>query len=132
MPVTDDLKHDLICRAAQAAETRPHFLAAVLARYRAIEQIDDAVLARHLGMSPDHLCVLALCGRPRQTTFRDDVDAIATRFAIQPARLATLIRQVEALDALSADHAAPGSLLAAARDADEHQAKSIDAEDDEP
>lgn len=107
----------LLHRTARAAEASPVFLAAVFARYRDTEQIDDAELARRLGVAAERLPELALCRRPRPEAFRQDVAAIALRFGAGAAALAGIVRQVDALGAFAAS--APPGLLAAARDAEE-------------
>lgn len=115
----DTTSDQLACRAAAAAAARPAFLANVLARFRMLEALDDDGLAHWLGLSPVQLCWLGLCRRPRVDQFAADVGAIADRFAIEPARLASLIRQVDALAALAEASDQPRGLLAAARDRDE-------------
>ena len=119
----DDLRR-LLRRTAHAAADRPNFLAATFARYRAIEQIDAIELARRLAVPPVLLNELALCLRPRPDRFREDVVAIATRFAADAGELAAIIREVDAFDAMT--DAAPGNRLAAARDADEDGSTSED------
>jgi hypothetical protein len=114
--VDDDLRR-LLRRTARAAEEEPAFLAAVFARYRAIERIDDAELARRLRVAVDRLDDLAIALRPRPDLFRQDVAAIATRFDADAGALAAIVRQVDAVAALAGDSSA--RLLAAARDADE-------------
>jgi hypothetical protein len=91
----------------------------VLARYRAQERLDDEGLSRHLGLSFDQLPWLALCRLPRPEWFSGDVIDIAERFAIDPALLASVIRQVDALSALKEAPDVDSGLLAAARDRDD-------------
>lgn len=117
--MSDVTSEQLACRAAAAAAMRPAFLANVLARFRTLEGLDDDGLARFLGLSRLQLCWLGLCRRPRPDQFAADIGAIASRFAIEPARLASLIRQVDALAALAEANRQPSGLLAAARDHDE-------------
>lgn len=124
--MTDDQSPLLICRAATAAEARPRFLAATFARYRTAEGLDNAALADHLGLSADRFCALALCLRPRPSSFRDDIMALADKMEMNPARLAAVIRQVEVLEALAGETLATESFLAAARDND------TKSEDDTP
>lgn len=104
-----------VCRAAASATSRPAFLAAVFARLQAAEHLEWDGLANRLGVAPATLCRMALCLRPRSTSFRQDVVAIATRFHADVAALAQVIRFVDTLDAF-ADQPAAGGLLAAARD----------------
>lgn len=129
-PANDALRR----RAAAAAASRPRFLAAALARFRAAEALDEADLARWLGIAPAQLPRLALCTLPRPDRFRADVEAIAGRFGIEPARLANLLREVDALAALDAADVASGAgLLAAARAREDDAVYDAPApEDDEP
>jgi hypothetical protein len=104
-------------RTARAAESRPGFLAAAFARYRAVERIDEAELAHRLRIGGERLPELSLCLRPRPDRFRQDVAAIALRFGADVGALASLIRQVDAFDEIEEED--PRSLLAAARDVPE-------------
>jgi hypothetical protein len=76
-------------------------MAWVLARYRELERLDDDRLAAFLGIDRPALDRLALCGRPRPELFAADVQDIAAHVGADPLRLANLIRQVEALQALA-------------------------------
>lgn len=127
--MTDDLTRRLLCRAAAQAEARPAYLAAIFARYRAIERLDNEGIARQLGIAPDRLCALALCLRPRAESFLADVAAIAGKFGIAPGRLAAVIRHVDALAALGNNAAADRQTLAAAREAED---EPVQPEDDAP
>jgi hypothetical protein len=102
-------------RTARAAETRSGFLAAVFAQYRAVEQIDDVELAYRLTIGTDRLAALSLCLRPRSDCFGQDVAAISRRFGADAGALASVIRQIDALDKIG--ECSPTNLLAAARDA---------------
>src|SRR5262245_59273956 len=114
--MADDVTR-LLRRTVRAAETSPVFLASVFACYRATKGTDDAELARRLGVAAERLDELALCRRPRAELFRQDVAAVATRFGADAGALATVIRQVDALEAF----AVPGAsrVLAAARGVDD-------------
>ncbi|HEY7030664.1 MAG TPA: hypothetical protein VH482_05010 [Thermomicrobiales bacterium] len=114
--MADDLSR-LFERTARAAEASPDFLAAVFARYRDAECVDEADVARRLGVAADRLSELALCLRPRPVLFRQDVEAIAARFGIDAAALAGMIRHVDALDAFALP--ATPRMLTAARDAED-------------
>lgn len=110
---------NVLRRAAERASRRRLFLASSLLPYAAAEGLDDDALAAQLGCDPADLSALLLCRRPtgEGPTFRRDVEAVAERFHLNPARLARLIRAADALVALG--RAAPdatGGLLAAARD----------------
>jgi hypothetical protein len=106
----------LLRRTVRAAEASPVFLAAVFARYRAVEGLDDAEVAGRLGVTVNRLDELAICRRPRPELFRQDVAAIATRFGADSGALAAIVRQVDGLERFAATPA-PG--LLAARDADD-------------
>ena len=106
----------LLLRAGAAAAARPAFLAWTLARFRSAERLDDDGLARWLGIDPGQVRWLGLCRRPRPERFAADTRAIAERFGVEPSRLAALIRQVEALDALGGAVDQDAGVLAAARD----------------
>ncbi len=110
---------DLLCRAARAAEQRPAFLASAFAAYRAAERLDEQGLARILGIPLEQVCALALCLRPRPSSFSDDVRRMAERFHVEPHTLAGIIRQVEAIEAIQAAAAGTGQVAAAAREAEE-------------
>jgi hypothetical protein len=73
-------------------------------------------LADHLGITAEGIVDLALCFRPRAATFAQDLLAIANRCGADVASLATMVRYVEALEALPVERAASaerGALLAA-------------------
>ena len=125
---------DLLHRAATRAAARSHFLAHSLLVYRTYNGWDESQLADYLGCAPTALPLLGLCRRPRPEPahFRDDIHAISQRFALDPARLAALVRWVDAIEALQAGSQAgvlDSGLLAAARD---HEAESPDEGEDEP
>src|SRR5579884_1004704 len=98
--MTEQALDRLLRRAAITVGDRPTFMAGALARYREIEGLDEAGLARRLGVEPEQISRFALCRRPRPDRFRADVEAIATRFGIAPEQLANLLREVDALSAL--------------------------------
>ena len=100
-------------------ETDPFFLAAVLARYAHSQGLDEAGLAETLGCRVETLTELRLCRTPRSEPlgFRQDVQAIATRFGLIPSRLAAVIRRGQALLSLGTGLPSRGRFLAA-READ--------------
>ena len=107
----------LVQKAAEAATAQPMLLGWSLAPFREGEQLDQTGLAHWLGIETARLPWLYLCGKPRPEAFQADVSAIAARFSIAPFRLASLLRQVEALIALQGRHRAIiDTTLAAARD----------------
>src|SRR5579884_2267915 len=98
-------------RLAQLARERPGLLAGPLHLYQEQEGLDDEQLAA--------IPRLALCGRPRTTHFREDVERIARYIQADMLQLAMVIRAAESREALgqSAEGASP--TLLAARDYDE-------------
>jgi hypothetical protein len=114
---------ELLCRAARAAERRPAFLASVFAAYRKAERLDEQGLARILGIPLEQVCALALCLRPRPSSFGDDVQRMAERFHVEPHTLAGIIRQVEAIEAIQPAAGGTGQVAAAAREAEEPPAE---------
>jgi hypothetical protein len=105
-------------RTAELAAMRPGFLASVFAHIQRVEELDRTALAHRLGTTPERLDRMALCRRPRQESFRRDLEMIAARFNADIDALAQTIRLADALESFSAGDTAAG-LLAAARDADE-------------
>jgi hypothetical protein len=113
-------------RLAQTVESDPFFLAAPLRYYADSQQLDDDALAGQLGCDRDTLTRLRLCRNPQPMPphFWDDVDRIATRFQIDPDRLAEMVRLGQAL--LQAQPRAGGSVpgpgfLLAAREEPENE-----------
>lgn len=88
--------------AAARAKNDPFYLSGLLEAYRQMERISQEDLARYLGCLPDVLPRIALCRRPDRTRFRQDIQAIASKFAIQADRLANLVRAAEAYQAARA------------------------------
>jgi hypothetical protein len=112
--------HDqLLAYTAERAKARPAYMAWVLARYAAQEQISENELVQHLGITAPDLPHLALCLRPRADHFIDDVGQISAKFNINPTILATVVRLAESVEALAAqdggEHATDVGLLMAAR-----------------
>jgi hypothetical protein len=68
-----------------------------LARHRRAERLSPARQARALGMTLEGLMVLSLCRTPREDRFREDLEVICRRSGADPARLASLVRQQQAL-----------------------------------
>src|SRR2546426_11918625 len=82
--------------AAERAAGRPNHLAWVFSQYVSSQAISRAALATELGCSEAVMPRLALCLRPRSERFVEDVSAIATKFVVDRAALARIVRQVEA------------------------------------
>jgi hypothetical protein len=77
----------------------PEFLAWVFEHYE--RQQPATNLPHHLGLMPRDLCRLGFRLRPRFECFEDDVRATASDFRVDPHRLATVIRLVEAAEAMA-------------------------------
>jgi hypothetical protein len=88
--------------AAERAAQRPFFIGRDLAEFRALRGFSEIELAAWLGCAPERLPELALCRRPvlRGPGFRHGVQKIADHIGIRPERLAELLREVDAADAL--------------------------------
>jgi len=109
----------LLRLAVGRAEEDPFFLGYALAVYRAVEELDDAGLARRLGCAPVDIAPLALCRRPvsRDASFGDDVRRIAAWANLDADRLVNVLRHAESVAALrQARPRAGGGVLLAARD----------------
>jgi hypothetical protein len=107
---------DTLRRTAELARTRPFYLAGLLLDHADREGLDDSRLADWLGCTVAVLSAVLLCRRPSGAgpEFRRDVERIASRFGLDPLRLAEAIRFAEALNATA--HVHEEDWLAAARD----------------
>lgn len=118
-----DKPSEAISRAARRAGQQSFFLASVFQSYQAANKLDDAALAAMLGCAAADLPRLALCRRPAGAaeTFTTDIDHLARRFQVDAEQLVSIVREVDALEALrqhlSVDVQTPG-MLRAARDRD--------------
>ncbi len=118
-------------RLAARLEGDPNTLASVFARYRAAEGLDDTALAAYFAIDPDVLPHVALCGRPREGLFQEDVTAVAERFGLDPGLLALLVRHVDALQEFQRGGVhGRGQFLAAARDRAAEDAPLYDSSPD--
>lgn len=117
--------------AAIRAADDPNFLGHVLKVYRQHEGLSDDQLAERLGTETLFLPRLYLCKRPASGTldFADRVSAIADYTLIESATLAAIIRQVDAIESLSASPSSSG-LLAAARDKEQPDERPPKADKD--
>ena len=92
----------------------------VFEQYRKYEGKSAEELAVELGCSPETLEWLSLCRRPSEERFVEHLEMIEKRFAVEPHRLAAVVRHVEVLDVLPAsqeqEQAHEESFLLAARD----------------
>ena len=72
----------------------------VFERYRKHEGKSAEGLAEMLGCSLEVLDGLYLCRRPEQACFAEHLRMLEKRFAVDPRRLAAVLRRVEVLDVL--------------------------------
>jgi hypothetical protein len=117
MPSDAELDRRIAAKLVARLAGVPETMAWVIARYKEIEQVDDALVARQLNIDVHQLHHLALCGRPRSVIFDLDIETIAEHIGVDQQLLASLVRHVEALETFRTyqDVAAAG-MLAAARD----------------
>jgi hypothetical protein len=115
---------DALNRAAlRLAASDPAYLGYWLDRHKAHEGLDDAALARRLGIDASRLATLALCRTPAGDAFADDLAAICDLTAAARGPLASLLRREQGLAAWTAPTSTPASSsarwLLAAHDADQ-------------
>ncbi|SEM43010.1 hypothetical protein SAMN05444354_116167 [Stigmatella aurantiaca] len=91
---------DWLKAAAERSAEDPASLAYVFAQYRKHEGKSAEELAAMLGCSLTVLDELSLCRRPEQGRFAEHLRMIGERFAVDPRRLAAVLRRVEVLDRL--------------------------------
>jgi hypothetical protein len=136
---------DIFRWTARRAERRSSFVAADLASYRSIHEASEEELTSFLGCPPEVLADLALCRRPDPSKphFKAEVQRIASFVGCDDARLAILLREVDAIKAfrsaaLDREGAADAGWLAAARDARSEEfepsrdAEDLDEDDEDP
>jgi hypothetical protein len=107
---------DALVRLAARLRKDRQFMAYVLDAYQKQENISDEELANELDTIPPMVLRLALCKRPdgNSPDFSERVRRLAAQTLSDEVKLAEILRQVGALEELSASRAA--GLLAAARD----------------
>lgn len=91
----------------------------VFEQYRKYEGKSAEQLAAELECSLETLEWLSLCRRPSEELFVEHLELIEKRFAVEPHRLAAVVRHVEVLDVLPASQEqeeGEESFLLAARD----------------
>jgi len=88
--------------AVRRSSEREWTLGHVLEKYRQFENKSPEALALELGCSLETLEWLALCRRPDEDTFAEDLSAIADRFNVDPNGLASVIRHAESLGVFAA------------------------------
>lgn len=106
--------------AAQHSGQHTWTLGYVFEQYRKYEGKSAEELAEDLGCSLETLEWLSLCRRPSEERFAEHLELIEKRFAVEPHRLAAVVRHVEVLDVLPAsqeqEEEGEQSFLLAARD----------------
>jgi len=115
-----------LARAAKRLEADARFMASALAAANGGSWDQDFV-AHHLNCSPKVAVDVSLCLRPSGTStrFRTDLKHIADATGIAVDRIARLIREAEAVEALRGD--SKQEFLAAARD--DLESRDSDSED---
>jgi hypothetical protein len=107
-------------RLAKRVTGDPMFLAAALHPFAKSEGLNDGSLAARLGCSVEVLPQLHLClmPRPEAPHFWQDIEQIATRFALKPEHLARVVRRGQSLLRLQETRPGigPAGSLLAARD----------------
>lgn len=136
---------DIFRWTARRAAQRSSFVAADLAAYRAMQEASEEELTRFLSCPAEALTDLALCRRPdpSRPNFKTEVQRIASFVGCDGARLAKLLREVDAINIFrsaveDSDSTADAGLLAAARDAGSEEfepsrdAEDLDEDDEDP
>ena len=79
------------------ASREPFYLGWYFATYAEMMSVDIADVAGELGCLPEVMNAMSLCRAPRPEPphFREDIEAVATRFQVRADRLANLVRQVQ-------------------------------------
>jgi hypothetical protein len=107
-------------RLAKRVEDDPAFLAAALKQYADSEELNPAGLAGRLGCPARILPQIYLCLMPRTNAphFRQDIEQIASRFALDADVLAEAVRHGQSVIHMrqpAAEAGRPASLVAARR-----------------
>jgi hypothetical protein len=106
-----------------------------LNRHQEHDKLDEAGLAKTLGLSMDNYVLLCLCRTPRPDHFREDVGAICRRTGVKELDLVRLLRREQNLEELKRAGQPPahGWLMAASdRPAGEDQGPSVPEQADDP
>jgi hypothetical protein len=133
VPSDPEFERAMIARMAEMISDVPKSMAWVFAQYKNTERADDAQIQRLLQISEEDYFHLAICGRPREYLFAEDIETLSERFHIPQEPLARLIRRVEALsDFREYSDVAASGMFDAARDIAEEPASPYDAEEAQP
>ena len=95
--MSDPTSKDLLNWASRRAESRPFFLAGYLKMFRELEGLDDQGLAEYLGCDVSALTTISLCAVPNasSSSFRRDVEQVASYVGARAEKLAQILREVE-------------------------------------
>jgi hypothetical protein len=122
----DELEPRLLRRAVDTYSQHPELLGYWLDLFRHGEGLDPVQLARYLRCSAQTLDHLAICGKPREEHYFDDVQSLARRFGADPDQLADLLQHARRYAAIRGAAPAPaesaaifGTVFAAASDREE-------------
>ena len=85
---------------ARRAAADPFFMGYLMAAVQRAHRLDDRALASRLGCGADALPRLFACRPPAPASFRADVESVARAVRCDPLKLAAVIREAEALEAL--------------------------------
>ena len=99
--------------AASRAADSEGMLGSTLRRYCELEGKEPETLAEAFGCPEETIQWLFLCRVPRESSFEDDIDAIARRFGVNETALATAIRTVQVVEGVGFNGSTAGVLLAA-------------------
>lgn len=86
--------------AVQRSGEDPWSLGHVFEQYRKLQHKSAEQLAAELDCSLEVLDWLALCRRPDEERFIEHLHLIQKRFAVEPRRLAVVLRHVEVLEGM--------------------------------
>ena len=100
---------------ASRLEGDPFFLACPLKHFAQSEGLDEETLASHLRCSNEALVSVRLCRAPtaESDAFHEEIDRVATRFAVDAGLLAEAVRRGQALFQMTQDGETRRTLLAA-------------------
>ena len=106
-------------RLARRASTEPSFLGWQLAAFARARGFGDDALAAYVGCPVATLANVRLCGAIRADHFREDVLCVATKFGLNPVRLAEASKPLPADPEREPVSAEAAGVLLAARDRSE-------------
>jgi len=110
--------------AARDATGRPWTLGALLQLYAEREHCTMENLAGELGCRPELLQRIALCRRPRDDRFAEDIATVASRFDVDPVALLRIARHAAVVGRIALSIVGGAPALMAARDRDDSEGPS--------